>query len=289
MNKEKLLLKHGEIISGKLADIDTALSEYSFANLYLFRGKHDYYLIDDNGNLFLSGVTYDDKTFLMPLRDLSEAGNEAYFAELIEKSTGYDMIYPIPENWLDTFPSDAFEVSYVENDSDYLYEIEKIASYSGRKLHAKRNLVAQFLRYYKVEILPINKENVPLAIEVLNKWQSESGSDKEQTDFIPCLEALRNMETLNQNGQIFLIDGVPKGFIFGEQYNKEYCVVHFAKADISVKGIYQYMFSVFAQVNKEMQCRFINFEQDLGKEGLRATKRSYCPIKLLHKYRIAAK
>ena len=289
MNKEKLLLKHGEIISGKLADIDTALSEYSFANLYLFRGKHDYYLIDDNGNLFLSGVTYDDKTFLMPLRDLSEAGNEAYFAELIEKSTGYDMIYPIPENWLDTFPSDAFEVSYVENDSDYLYEIEKIASYSGRKLHAKRNLVAQFLRYYKVEILPINKENVPLAIEVLNKWQSESGSDKEQTDFIPCLEALRNMETLNQNGQIFLIDGVPKGFIFGEQYNKEYCVVHFAKADISVKGIYQYMFSVFAQANKEMQCRFINFEQDLGKEGLRATKRSYYPIKLLHKYRIAAK
>lgn len=289
MNKEKLLLKHGEIISGKLADIDTALSEYSFANLYLFRGKHDYYLIDDNGNLFLSGVTYDDKTFLMPLRDLSEAGNETYFAELIEKSAGYDMIYPIPENWLDTFPSDAFEVSYVENDSDYLYEIEKIASYSGRKLHAKRNLVAQFLRYYKVEILPINKENVPLAIEVLNKWQSESGSDKEQTDFIPCLEALRNMETLNQNGQIFLIDGVPKGFIFGEQYNKEYCVVHFAKADISVKGIYQYMFSVFAQANKEMQCRFINFEQDLGKEGLRATKRSYYPIKLLHKYRIAVK
>lgn len=289
MIKEKLLLKHGEILSGKLAAVNTALSEYSFANLYLFRDKHDYYLITDNENLFLSGITYDGKTFLMPLCDLSEAGNEAYFTKLIEKAADYDMIYPIPENWLDKFPSDTFEVSYIDDDSDYLYETDTFVSYSGRKLHAKRNLVAQFLRYYKVEILPLNEKNAPLAIEVLNKWQSESGSDKEQTDFIPCLEALRNIETLNQNGQIFLIDGVPKGFVFGERYNKEYCVIHFAKADSRVKGIYQYMFSVFAQNNKEMQCRFINLEQDLGKEGLRTTKKSYHPIKMLHKYRIVAK
>ena len=289
MSKEKLLLEHAEILSGKLADINAALSEYLFANLYLFRDKHDYQLIDDSGSLFLSGAAYDGKTFLMPLCDLSGDENTAYLAQLIEKAAGYDMIYPIPENWLDKFPSDKFDVSYTEDDSDYIYEIEKFVSYPGRKLHSKRNLVTQFLRDYKAEVLPLTEENALLAAEVLNKWQNESDSDKEQTDFVPCLEALRNMKKLNQTGQIFLIDDMPKGFVIGEQYNKEYCVVHFAKADSKIKGIYQYMFSVFARSNEEMQCRFINLEQDLGKEGLRAMKKSYQPIKLLHKYRVAAK
>jgi hypothetical protein len=49
------------------------------------------------------------------------------------------------------------------------------------------------------------------------------------------------------------------------------------------------MFSVFAQNNKEKQCDFINLEQDLGKEGLRAMKKSYQPIKLLQKYRVTRK
>lgn len=289
MNKERLLLTHKEILSEKLSGINTALSEYLFANLYLFRDKHDYRLISDNGNIFLSGITYDSKTFLMPLCDLSADENAAYLAELIEKAADYDMIYPIPENWLDKFPNDKFDVSYTEDDSDYLYETEKFVSYSGRKLHSKRNLVAQFMRDYKAEILPLNDENSYLAIEVLNRWQEESGSTKEQTDFQPCLEALRNAEKLNQMGQIFLIEGVPEGFLCAQRYNKEYSVIHFAKANGKVKGIYQYMFSVFARENKEMQCGFINLEQDLGKEGLRSMKKSYHPLKLLHKYRITAK
>lgn len=289
MNKEKLLLMHEEAVSAKLRDIDTALSEYLFSNLYLFRDKHDYRLIVDNGNLFLSGITYDNKTFLMPLCDLSADENAAYLTELIEKAADYDMIYPIHENWLDKFPNDRFDVSYIDDDSDYLYEIEKFVSYPGRKLHSKRNLVAQFLRDYTVEILPLNKENSHLAIEVLNKWQNESGSEKEQTDFYPCLEALQNLQKLNQTGQIFLIGGVPEGFVCTERYNNEYCVIHFAKANGNVKGLYQYMFSAFARESQQMQCKFINLEQDLGKEGLRAMKKSYYPLTLLRKYRIMAK
>lgn len=289
MKKETLSSKHEKILSDKLANIDTALSEYSFANLYLFRDKHNYSLIDYHDNLFLSGITYDNKTFLMPLCDLSNKENEAYLSDLIALSIDYDMIYPIPENWLYLFPTDFFDISYIEDDSDYLYEIETFVSYPGRKLHAKRNLVAQFLRDYNAEILPLNDENAHLATEVLNRWQKDIGAKKEETDFFPCLESLQNIKKLNQIGEIFLIDGIPQGFVMGERYNKEYCVIHFAKGNNEIKGIYQYMFSVFAQSNKEKQCDFINLEQDLGKEGLRAMKKSYQPIKLLQKYRVTRK
>jgi hypothetical protein len=289
VKKEILSLEHEEKLSQILSNINVGLSEFSFANLYLFREKHNYRLIDDNGDLFLSGITYDNKTFLMPLCDLSNKENEAYLSDLIALSIDYDMIYPIPENWLYLFPTDSFDISYIEDDSDYLYEIDTFVSYPGRKLHAKRNLVAQFLRDYNAEILPLNEENAHLATEVLNRWQKDSGMKKEETDFFPCLECLQNVEKFNQIGEIFFINGIPQGFVMGERYNKEYCVIHFAKGNNEIKGIYQYMFSVFAGHNKEALCNFVNLEQDLGKEGLRAMKKSYLPIDMLLKYRVFIK
>ena len=289
MKKEILSLEHEEKLSQTLSNINVALSEFSFANLYLFREKHNYRLIDDNGDLFLSGVTYDEKTFLMPLRDLSNNESRDYLLKLIKIASDYDMIYPIPEKWLSKFSPDNFTFSYVDEDSDYLYAIDTFISYPGRKLHGKRNLVTQFLRDYNAEILPLNEENAHFATEVLNRWQKDIGAKKEETDFFPCLESLQNIKKLNQIGEIFLIDGIPQGFVMGERYNKEYCVIHFAKGNNEIKGIYQYMFSVFAGHNKEALCNFVNLEQDLGKEGLRAMKKSYLPIDMLLKYRVFIK
>lgn len=289
MKKELLSLNHEIKISELLSNINVGLSEYTFANLYLFRDKHDYRLINDNERLFLSGVTYDGKTFLMPLYDLSEDKNNIYLDNLLKLAVDYDMIYPIPEKWLFKFTIEGFAISRSENDSDYLYEIDTFAFYPGRKLHGKRNLVTQLLRNYEIEILRLNDENSHHAIDILKKWQNEVGNDKELTDFEPCLGALQNIERLNQIGYIFFINGIPKGFVLGEQYNEKYCVIHFAKADNAVKGLYQYMFSVFAQYNKEKRCSFINLEQDLGKDGLRAMKKSYCPVEMLAKYRILMK
>ena len=289
MKKETLSLEHEKKLSELLKNIDVALSEFSFANLYLFRDKHDYKLINDNESLFLSGITYDGKTFVMPLSDLSDDDNTDYFDKLLKLSVDYDMIYPIPEKWINKFSADNFIVSYTDDDSDYLYMIDTFVSYPGRKLHAKRNLVAQFLRDYNAEILPLNDENAHLATEVLNRWQKDSGMKKEETDFFPCLECLQNVEKFNQIGEIFFINGIPQGFVMGERYNKEYCVIHFAKGNNEIKGLYQYMFSIFAQSNKERECSFINLEQDLGKEGLRAMKKSYYPTSMLVKYRISMK
>lgn len=286
MKKECLSLKYEEKLSCMLSNINVALSEFTFANLYLFREKHNYQVLDDGEDLFLSGVTYDGKTFLMPLCDLSNEENRDYFLKLIKIASDYDMIYPVPEKWLSQFSPDSFMFSYIDDDSDYLYAIDTFVSYPGRKLHGKRNLVAQFLRDYNAEILPLNKENAHLATEILNYWQENVAAKKDKTDFFPCLEALQNIEKLNQIGEIFLIDGIPQGFVMGEQYNKKYCVIHFAKGNNEIKGIYQYMFSIFAGRNKEALCDFVNLEQDLGKEGLRAMKKSYLPIEMVCKYRV---
>jgi hypothetical protein len=83
-------------------------------------------------------------------------------------------------------------------------------------------------------------------------------------------------------------DNRPAGFLLGEPLNDDTFTIHFAKADISFKGIYQFLFSRFANdfcPNYE----YMNLEQDMGNEGLRKTKVSYRPDLMAHKYRVSLK
>jgi hypothetical protein len=62
---------------------------------------------------------------------------------------------------------------------------------------------------------------------------------------------------MNQIGFMVLINGIPEGFVLGERYAQKYCVIHFAKAGSRIKGIYQYMFSVFAQSTKKINANLL--------------------------------
>ncbi len=283
-NEETLNLNHSVKIGNMLKKIPTALSEYCFPNLYLFREKHDYKILNIKESYFLSGISYDKKKYIMPLEDLENCSKE-YLKELKKLLLENDCLFPIPEKWLHLFPKNEFRREYIIDDSEYIYNREKLADYPGRKLSKKRNLVKQFLRDNNPEIKAINSCSKPHIIELLELWQSRSEQEMGSSDYQSCIDALKHFDTLNLSGALFLTEGEPCGFIMGEAAGESSYVIHFAKGDTVKKGIYQYMFQAYV---KEF-CKdydIINLEQDMGMEGLRKTKHSYQPDKMLHKYRI---
>jgi hypothetical protein len=282
--EEKLELNHGETIGKLLKEIPTALSEYCFPNLYLFREKHDYSIININNNYYLSGVSYNKERYIMPLEDL-ESCSEDYLKNLVDLLNQYDCIFPIPEKWLHLFPENKFRREFIEDDSEYIYNREKLADYPGRKLSKKRNLVSQFLRENDPEIRIIDKDSKPHIVELLKMWQERSEQEMGDSDYLSCIEGLEHFEDLKLTGAIFLVDNEPCGFIMGETAGESSYVIHFAKGDTNKKGIYQYMFQAYVREFCE-DAKIINLEQDMGMEGLRKTKRSYQPDLMLHKYRI---
>jgi len=58
-----------------LRSVDTKISEYSFSNLYLFRERHKYKLLENNNNYIL-GRTFDNIEYIMPAFDLTITGAE---------------------------------------------------------------------------------------------------------------------------------------------------------------------------------------------------------------------
>ncbi|BAI80284.1 conserved hypothetical protein [Deferribacter desulfuricans SSM1] len=286
MNCEKLELSHKDILFHKLKSINTMISEYNFANLYLFRKKHQYHVcktkFKNNDYLLVKGKTYDNKVYFMPIFEINE--NTVDFFKNLQDEVDY--IFPIDEKWLPFFQE--FNHYYYDGDSDYIYTVEKISSYSGRKLHKKRNLVKQFKTLYEVEVKPLLKNDTENAKKILEEWINENSFTKEETDFFECLEALDLLEELVLCGLIYYVNGKPAGFIIGEEHNQDLFLIHFAKGLKKYKGIYQFIYNDFAK-KLPNKYKYLNFEQDLGQMALRKAKSSYHPDILLKKYRIKLK
>ncbi|QEN09216.1 hypothetical protein EXM22_14960 [Oceanispirochaeta crateris] len=126
MQREFFDYSHRTLLAPLLQNIKVPLSEYCFANLYFFRNTHKYEIVTSGKFCFLSGVSYDKQRYLMPLQDLTES--DEYTRELIRigKEEDYDMIFPIPDEWLDSLKEWDFYYDHMEQDSDYLYTVDKM-------------------------------------------------------------------------------------------------------------------------------------------------------------------
>ena len=287
MEETDLDMQHQKLLVPLLTSIEIPLSEYCFANLYFFRNTHRYKILSGEGEIFLSGITYDKKRYLMPLKDLKD--NSEYREKLLAlgRDNNYDMIFPVPESWLSSF-GEGYAVDHLEQDSDYIYSNEKMKTYSGRKLHKKRNLLKQFVEKFEADVRPLDASNIHEPLDLLDLWQASSPQEMGDSDYYQCRDALVHRDSFNLKGAVFYADGTAVGFMIGEEVSPEVFTIHFAKGDVSARGVYQFMFNSFS---KEFcpDYSFLNLEQDLGIEGLRKTKRSYLPDHMAHKYRIHLK
>jgi len=280
---EKLSLSHKDLLRAKFLCAGAPLSEYSFANLYLFREVHDYHVMTVPAGIFISGRAYDGGRFLMP----TEMLRQEQVDEVLHHLKDGDYLFPVPEEWLPFFDGKNVSVEFSEDDSDYVYTLEKLSTYQGHKLHGQKNLLNQFLDRYTPEAKPLTQDRMQEALHVLDVWQADMGQPKEATDYFPCREALDRYDELVLCGGIYYVENEPAGFVIGEEIRPDMFALHFAKGKRKFKGLYQYMYNHFAKILPK-QYAFLNFEQDLGKLALRIAKSSYDPDRILKKYRVGA-
>lgn len=278
---QPISLEHKKLLSPLLRTVNVPVSEYSFLNLYLFRGNHDYHVFELDGFHFISGRTYDGKIHIMPACDMRSVP----VTTLKKLMNECDFLFPVHESWLEYLEPHGIEYSFTDGDTDYVYTSEKMSTYAGRKLHKKRNLLKQFTQTYTARAYMIDDERMKDAVYVLDKWQENSETPKEETDYFACSEALRLYHELDICGGIYYANGEPAAFILGEELTDDTYVMHFAKGLINFKGIYQYVYNDFASILPK-KYEYINFEQDLGSMALRIAKTSYIPDVSVKKYRV---
>lgn len=258
--------------------------DISFATTYLWRDKYDIRVCNHDGVLYKayfgrSGVLgyafpvgdKPPKEMLdVLISDAKERGGELLIG-MLNKTNAEILSHLYP---------DMFTITQERDSADYIYSQQNLALLPGKKFHAKRNHISKFMRNNPdFEYKALDSTNLEDAYFVAHKWHMQNDSDKSELDAIR--QALDNFSALSLFGGVLYVNSRPVAMTIASKINDSVCDVNFEKA-VDVDGAYAVINNEFAKSHSE----FLQFnrEEDLGLEGLRKSKLSYNPDKILMKY-----
>ncbi len=258
--------------------------DISFATTYLWRKKYDIRIAFYKNTLFKAYFGTDGSMgYSFPIGELSpKEATEVILQDAKERGVKplIGMLNRTNAEILSHLYPDTFEFVEERDSADYIYSRENLANLQGKKFHAKRNHISKFMRnnpdwVYK----ELCKDNIEDAYFVAHKWHMQNDSDK--SELVAIREALDNFDELSLFGGVLYVNSRPVAMTIGSKINDSVCDVNFEKA-VDVDGAYAVINNEFAKANAE----FLQFnrEEDLGIEGLRKSKLSYNPDKILMKY-----
>ena len=173
---------------------------------------------------------------------------------------------------------------------DYIYPIDALADLKGKKLQRKRNHCNRFhLLHPHCSVLPITAENTSPVIQMLDDWYARKLSDNPTASFYleqaAIKKALACWGELGMEGLALLEKGRVIAMTIGSWLSNDTFDVQFEKAIDGFDGAYSVINQEFARYlrKKYSDIRWLNREDDLGLEGLRKAKLSYCPDRLIEK------
>lgn len=173
---------------------------------------------------------------------------------------------------------------------DYVYNIDDLADLKGRKFQKKRNHLNRFRTLYpNWRTEELNRTNLDAARAVAQQWyqkrQETDPMGSYQLEQIALERAFAYYEDLGMEGMLLLDGERPIAFAMASRLSKDTFDVHFEKALEDVDGAYPAINREFAAFlrDRHPELRYLDREEDMGLEGLRKAKLSYCPDHMIEK------
>lgn len=173
----------------------------------------------------------------------------------------------------------------MEKYADYIYETDKLADLSGRKLHSKKNHVNKFMSLFPdwryEELRP---EHFEECSRLLKHWQEGHGIPEEMEEIKSEDESIHiafsMFDELELEGGVLYANGKLCAFTIGQKCAKDTYMVHFEKADAEVEGSFQMINMEYVRWIRDHypEIGYINRTDDMGHESLRKAKMSYHPF-----------
>lgn len=258
--------------------------------MYVWKERYDFKLCHTSDSSFV--YSQADDTFMVPVPNLTREslGKMKSISQnpVLVRVTEKDKEY-ITENF-----RDMFEFREDEGSFDYIYDIEKMASLSGKKLAKKRNHVNNFINLYDDwHTEEISFQNLLKCRDFLKLWyadrlenSSTHGIESLLAEKNSLFNVLENFDGVMADGIVLFTGKKVSALTIGQRISSHTYDIVFEKADECVKGAYNMINREFARYirSKYPDIMYLNRENDLNIEGLRRAKKSYRPAMLLKKY-----
>jgi hypothetical protein len=275
------------LLDAAFAVLQPRISEFTFANLYLFRKAHQYELSMIKDALVVFGKGYDDGEYFLPPLN---GDIEAALSELLDNS---HVLYGADEQFVNRYLAKRKDLEICEDRDafDYLYLRRELAELPGNRFHKKKNRLNYFTNRHKYSVEAYVPAYLEMVLRFLDEWcrvRACIESTSIMLEVEASSEALKMACELGLEGLIVLVEGEVKAFVLGEKLNESTSLCHFEKADPFLDGLYQLVDREFCRLCFT-EGIYVNREQDLGEENLRTSKLSYHPVEMVKKFKVRKK
>jgi hypothetical protein len=287
----KLAPEHGCTIEGH-ARAFPPYSDFTFASLWCWNLDGNIELSQLHGNLVVKFADY-----LTQAPFLSFIGVDAVLDTLavlfmfLESNPAYPpWVKLVPEHCLRRLTLDAnYRLVEDYDNYDYVYSVAELSTLPGKRYERHRNLVNRFARDYPwtLAVLNLSRSETWRDISALaGRWaERQRAQGNDVTDDIAALARVRQ---LPRHAHLFglglYVQNDLVAYSISELNDGRYATGLFEHADTTYAGVYAFLRKQLAVRLREMNCQYLNHQQDLGLPGLRRSKRSYRPIYYLRKF-----
>ncbi len=271
-------------------------SDYNFTSLWSWNIKDEIQFSTLNGNLIVRFTDYiTSKPFYSFLGSSEQEKTIDELLQLCIREGLEPTLKLLPAESVRGLSSEKYTIVEDEDNFDYILLIPLLCEYPGKHFRGKKNFVNRFRKNYIAEtvILDMHQKDIQDNMKQLfftwadNKELSVQDTKNEYEAITRLLKTLTDTNLISIG---LYVDKRLIGFSVNEIVNGTYAILHFEKADsINFVGIYPYVMQETARVLAHKECMYLNYEQDLGIEGLKKSKLSYSPAEFLKKFRLQMK
>lgn len=272
----------------------TRACDFTVGGMFMWVDWFRYRMCILNDTLFVKGLAENDMSksaFSLPVGKMPLSESIRLLKDYCRRTGQKLMLSAVPEERLDELMAlGAKQVEELPAWADYIYDIDSLASFAGKKLNKKRNHINRFVAEHPdYSLEPITADNIGEIKTFFDSLElAEGKSLMAEYDRLQVREVLNNISRYPFEGVALRIpDKGIVAFAFGEVCG-DTLVVHIEKMDHTINGAGEVICRDFAAYmkGKYPQLRYENREDDAGDEGLRQAKQALNPVALLKKYNV---
>jgi hypothetical protein len=205
-------------------------------------------------------------------------------------------LYSLPQYTIDSIEEpETLLIVDDPNAAEYIVSSEKNTKLEGNKMYQLRRAVQHFEKDMEaqetvLDIAHIPMDNFPskmMLINAIHVWQSSIyRNDNERLEGAVIDRALMMAEHIGIHSLCLFLNKQLEAFVLYKVLADDYVNVSHIKTSYSHPDLFRYTVFAMSSYFKSQNYNFINWEQDLGIEGLRAFKQSLRPESSFRKFNI---
>ena len=266
----------------------TEISERTFGSIYAWRDyekRADISIMD--GHLIISWFKPRFGRVLLP-----PVGPEpvrilgALAVNAAKDGHAFNGVFGLLEPEISSLESKEVSCESLRDEWDYVYLTNDLVELEGPKYHTQRKELKKATSQLDLVFEPMTMNHQQACLELEETWCDLKNCtfDKySHAEDAALREAIANLDELGFFGGVVLANGKVQALTVGERLNKKTAVVHFEKANPSIRGLYQFVNQQFCERSLK-DFEFVNREQDVGEPGLRRAKEGYRPHHFVEKH-----